>query len=85
MVSFSNFQRGLLNSPRCKGCSRRCVVLYDRHHEEFFSETCGKVIMDMGLWCVDYLVDYDLVFNEYDVRFKEQRKKRCFEESRRGG
>lgn len=48
------FKRGLIASPRCKGCERRCVVLYDGHHDEYFSATCGLVISEMGVFLVDY-------------------------------
>lgn len=48
------FKRGLIRAPRCKGCERRCVVLYDAHHDEYFSATCGLVISEMGVFLLDY-------------------------------
>ena len=41
-----NFQRGLLRSPHCKGCTMDCIVLYDSHHDQYFSCTCGLVIRE---------------------------------------
>lgn len=81
--SYSNFQRGLLGSPLCKGCSSECRVLYDSHHDQYFSVNCGKVVMEMGVFCLDYYINYDKVFDEYDVHFKEQRKKRELEDLKR--
>lgn len=54
-----NFQRGLLPSPRCEGCEDKCSVLYDSHHDQYFSATCGLVIMEQGCFLVDYPVFYD--------------------------
>ena len=82
---FVNFQKGLMGSPRCKGCYRKCVVLYDGHHDEYFSLTCGKVIMEMGVFCLSYDVDFDKVFEEYEVRFKRHRERRELLERRRLG
>lgn len=53
-IEWKGFQRGLLGSPRCKGCHRKCVVLYDSHHDQYFSATCGSVILEMGVFLGDY-------------------------------
>ncbi len=51
---YTNFQRNLLSSPKCENCTaERCDVVYDYHHDEFFSESCGLVIMEMGRWLVE--------------------------------
>ena len=54
-----NFQRNLLISPKCEGCDEQCEVLYDAHHDEYFSENCGLVILQMGVYLIDYC-DYDI-------------------------
>lgn len=53
-MDWMNFKRGLMGSPRCFGCEEHCVVFYDSHHDEYFSGTCGKVIMEMGVFLIDY-------------------------------
>lgn len=70
-----NFQRGLLGSPNCRGCNRDCEIVYDRHHDQFFSLTCGVVVMEMGEFVVPYFDDLDLIFQRYEERFKLQREK----------
>ena len=56
--NWDNFQRGLLSSPRCKGCKEDCVVLYDSHHDQYFSENCGLVIMEQNQFLINYPVFY---------------------------
>ena len=55
-TNWDNFQRNLISSPRCKGCDSECNVLYDAHHEQYFSEECGLVIMEMGCYLIEYKV-----------------------------
>lgn len=50
----NNFQRNLIKSPRCDGCELECNVLYDSHHDQYFSEACGLVIMEMGIYLIPY-------------------------------
>ena len=45
--SFRNFQR-VYGFPRCSGCKMECVILYDSHRDEYFSYTCGLVMMEQG-------------------------------------
>ena len=54
----SSFKRGLISSPKCDGCDVRCEVLYDAHHDQFFSASCGLVIVEMGVCLVDYHDDF---------------------------
>ena len=53
-----SFQRNLIPSPRCEGCSNQCEVLYDSHHDEYFSLNCGLVIMEQGNYRIPYEIDY---------------------------
>lgn len=73
---FKNFQSGLMSSPRCKGCRRRCVIVYDAHHDQFFSLACGSVVMEMGVFGVPVFDDLDSVFQKYDEIWSNHRKKR---------
>lgn len=56
---WQNFQRGLLPSPKCKGCEDNCIVLYDSHHDQYFSATCGLVIMEQNQFLVEYPIFYN--------------------------
>ncbi len=73
MDKISNFQHGLLMSPKCKGCGLKCEVVYDAHHDQYFSLSCGKVIMEMGVFVVDYDDDLDRIFALYNERWAKKR------------
>lgn len=62
------FQRNLIRSPRCEGCENRCIVLYDSHHDEYYSMNCGKVILSQGQYRIPYEEDYH-------IALKMQKKK----------
>lgn len=52
-----NLQRNLLSSPKCDGCAfKRCDVIYDAHHDEYFSEICGLVVMQSGAYLIEYTI-----------------------------
>lgn len=78
-----NFQRGLLGSPHCRGCQSECCIVYDSHHDQYFSLGCGRVVMEMGLFCLDYYDNLELIFAEYEKRFVKQRLKREEEAKKR--
>ena len=46
-----NFQKSQI-IIKCRDCNRKCRIVYDRHHDEHFSKTCGLVIFQSGLWLV---------------------------------
>lgn len=51
----TNFQRNLLTSPKCDDCRfNECEVIFDAHHDEYFSESCGLVIMQSGAYLIEY-------------------------------
>lgn len=62
------FQRNLIRSPRCEECENRCIVLYDSHHDEYFSMNCGTVILAQGQYQIPYEEDYH-------IALKMQKKK----------
>lgn len=56
--NYTNFQRYLLATPKCPDCIfGECKVLFDAHHDEYFSESCGLVIMQSGVYLVDYVLE----------------------------
>ena len=59
--NYINFQRNLLTSPKCDGCIfDKCEVIFDAHHDEYFSNTCGLVIIQSGA----YMIEYGLFFED---------------------
>lgn len=48
-----NYQKSTLKI-KCKGCTDTCILLYDRHHDQTFSITCGKIIMQSNTILIDY-------------------------------
>lgn len=54
-MSEKNFQKSQI-VLRCKNCKQKCNIVYDSHHCEHYSITCGLVIMQGGIWLVH---DYD--------------------------
>lgn len=67
-----SFQRNLIPSPRCEGCNNKCIVLYDSHHDEYFSLSCGLVIMEQGNYRIPYEIDY--TFNTTYKKSKNESK-----------
>lgn len=53
MTSIENFQKSTLKI-KCKDCTDTCELLYDRHHDQTFSITCGRVIMQSNNMLIDY-------------------------------
>ena len=63
-----------MDSPQCVGCNLDCEIVYDSHHGEYFSLSCGKVVMSMGVFTIPYEDDLDLIFQKYEERFAKRRK-----------
>lgn len=62
---WENYQRNLILPPKCKGCDEECIVLYDSHHDEYFSHNCGLVIMEMGQYIMPYSeLGFDYEYDE---------------------
>lgn len=40
--NYKNIDHGFKN---CSDCEKECIILYDSHHDEYFSLTCGTVRM----------------------------------------
>ena len=63
---YENFQRNLLVPPKCEDCPfDKCEIIFDAHHDEYFSESCGLVIMQSGV----YLIGYKLFFEDMEYDF----------------
>ena len=61
--AYRNFSR-VYGYPRCQGCEKECICLYDPHHDEYFSETCGLVIMEQG-HCYQSNIYDDVIVSQY--------------------
>lgn len=70
---WKNFQKNRMPSPRCDGCKNKCTVLYDLHHDEYFSLNCGKVIIEQGHHILPYNINY--TYN-HTIHKKKKRRKR---------
>lgn len=55
---WTRFQRNLVPSPKCKNCEKKCTILYDSHHDEYFSVNCGLVIIEQGHYKIPYTINY---------------------------
>lgn len=53
MTGIENFQKSTIKI-KCKDCTETCKLLYDRHHDQTFSITCGKVIMQSSIMLINY-------------------------------
>lgn len=51
-----NYQQSALKI-KCKNCEDTCTLLYDRHHDQTFSITCGRVIIQSSNTLIDYPAD----------------------------
>jgi hypothetical protein len=78
-----NFQNGLLGSPKCKGCDKECKIVYDSHHDQYFSLTCDMVVMEMGQFVVPYFDDLDRLFQLYEERWAKKRERDAEKERKR--
>lgn len=48
-----NYQKSSLKI-KCKGCTDTCELIYDRHHDQTYSITCGRVVMQSNNIIIDY-------------------------------
>ena len=55
---WTRFQRNLIPPPNCEGCENHCTVLYDDHHDQYFSLNCGKIILEQGQYKIPYKINY---------------------------
>ena len=55
---WTKFQRNLIPPPNCEGCESHCTVLYDSHHDEYFSLNCGTIILEQGTYKLPYEIEY---------------------------
>ena len=72
-----NYQKSNLTFKKCDDCKQEtCNLLYDGHHDEHFSITCGTVIMQSNNYTLDYYTDPYYWEKEYSRRreLKERQK-----------
>lgn len=68
---WTSFQRNLIPSPRCKGCNKKCEILYDSHHDQYFSLNCGLVVMEQSI----YSIPYSITYTQYNTTTKGKKNK----------
>lgn len=64
-----NFQHGTIQFTKCEGCEEYCEILYDQHHDQYFSVNCGTVIMENNCYLIDNNINYT-----YNTTTKKERK-----------
>ena len=72
-----NYQKSNLTFKKCEDCKNEdCNLLYDGHHDEHFSITCGTVIMQSNNYTLEYYTDPYYWEKEYARRreLKERQK-----------
>lgn len=52
-----NYQKSNISIKKCKNCNQECEKLYDSHHDQHYSTTCGAVIYESGEYLIDYYSD----------------------------
>lgn len=54
---YTNFEKSSIRFKKCTGCKKNCKLLYDSHHDQHFSYTCGRVIMQSNTYETTYTTD----------------------------
>lgn len=72
---YINFQKSNLHT-KCKGCEKTCTLLYDNHHDQHFSYTCGKIIMQSNEYHAPYTTDPYYWEKQYQKRREIQQLKK---------
>lgn len=54
---YTTFQESSITFKKCKGCKQDCQLLYDHHHDQHFSYTCGRVILQSNTYETNYTTD----------------------------
>ena len=48
-----NYQKSSLKI-KCKDCTDTCELIYDHHHDQTYSITCGRIVMQSNNILIDY-------------------------------
>ena len=57
--------------PSCRDCSKNCKVLYDKHRDEHFSQTCGLVLLQNNKYYI----------RDHKIKYMKKRRKRKIKQS----
>ena len=84
-MNTKNFQKSSIRKPRCKNCSfdKKCEIVYDKHHDEHFSLTCGLVVMENNVYALDYYVNSEKFWLEHISKHKQTKTEKETNERRR--
>ena len=63
------FQHSEIKFKKCPGCKTECTLLYDRHHDQHYSKTCGRIILESNEYLLDYPAD-----PQFWTKLKEKRE-----------
>ena len=84
--NFRNYQTINPGIGNCTGCNEDCLLVYDSHHDEYFSLNCGTVKMqnhielinttpdDVELELTEKYIDLELESSWLEFIFKNGRK-----------
>jgi ribosomal protein S27E len=66
---YINYQESNITFKKCKECKNNtCQLLYDHHHDQHFSYTCGKVIIQSNTYEAEYYTDPHYWTKQYQRR-----------------
>lgn len=65
---YTTYQKSNITFQKHKGCTRDCQLLYDHHHDQHFSYTCGTVILEANTYTTEYTTDPYYWEKEYQRR-----------------
>lgn len=67
-LNTEKFQKSSVIKPKCPNCKKKCIIVYDKHHDHHFSITCGLVIMENNIYQIDYEVNPEKFWRDMKQR-----------------
>jgi len=61
-----NYQKSSIRKRKCPMCDKKCNIVYDKHHDEHYSLTCGLVIIRNNQYQIPLKIE---------IPYKSKRKK----------
>ena len=65
---YTNYQKSNITFKKCANCKKDCRLLYDSHHDQHFSYTCGKIIIESNTYTTEYTTNPYYWEKEYQRR-----------------
>lgn len=83
-MNIKNFQKSSVHKPKCKDCAfnKKCEIVYDKHHDEHFSLTCGLVVMENNIYAIDFYSNGERFWLEHINKHKQSKVEKETEERR---